>query len=263
MRSCPDRGRHDRIQARRRNLAGVERCLHLLIRYIVDRRDNENRWVQALENTDVPLSFVWGIRDPISGAHMAERIRERVPQARPFAALRLSRVAGAVLGPRSNPTRAGDKRLTATKARTLSLLSVLTHQRAPAGATYRKHKCTDARNSSHCTEPVQTPGGLAAGECDGSRRPAKVCSISQRSRWRAYGVCPRGVLVDITSLFFRSGDISPGHLPVWARPVGISLRGSGARCGSGPSPSWSGSHVSLGENHVLGHRPDSFRDRSL
>ena len=25
------------------------RLLHLLIRYIVDRRDNENRWVQALE----------------------------------------------------------------------------------------------------------------------------------------------------------------------------------------------------------------------
>jgi pimeloyl-ACP methyl ester carboxylesterase len=50
------------------------RLLHLLIRYIVDRRDNENRWVQALEKTDVPLNFVWGMRDPISGAHMAERI---------------------------------------------------------------------------------------------------------------------------------------------------------------------------------------------
>ena len=54
---------------------------HLLIRYIVDRRDNEIRWVQALEKTDVPLNFVCGMRDPISGAHMAERIRERVPHA--------------------------------------------------------------------------------------------------------------------------------------------------------------------------------------
>ena len=29
----------------------------------------------------MPLNFVWGMRDPISGAHMAERIRERVPHA--------------------------------------------------------------------------------------------------------------------------------------------------------------------------------------
>ena len=60
---------------------GGHLLLHLLIRYIVDRRDNEDRWVRALEKTDVPLSFVWGMRDPISGAHMAERIRERVPHA--------------------------------------------------------------------------------------------------------------------------------------------------------------------------------------
>ena len=37
--------------------------------------------MRALETTDVPLSFVWGMLDPISGAHMAERIRERLPAA--------------------------------------------------------------------------------------------------------------------------------------------------------------------------------------
>jgi pimeloyl-ACP methyl ester carboxylesterase len=42
--------------------------------------------VTALEGTDVPLAFVWGMLDPISGAHMAERIRERLPGA-PFLAL--------------------------------------------------------------------------------------------------------------------------------------------------------------------------------
>ena len=57
-----------------------------LIRYMVDRRANDARWVGALEKTDVPLRFVWGMLDPISGAHMAERIRERVPGA-PFVAL--------------------------------------------------------------------------------------------------------------------------------------------------------------------------------
>ena len=55
---------------------------HLLIRYIVDRETHQERWVGALESTDVPLAFVWGMLDPISGAHMAQRIRERLPDAR-------------------------------------------------------------------------------------------------------------------------------------------------------------------------------------
>ena len=59
---------------------------HLLIRYMLDRRADERRWVDALERTEVPLAFVWGMLDPISGAHMAERIRERRPDAR-FTAL--------------------------------------------------------------------------------------------------------------------------------------------------------------------------------
>lgn len=54
---------------------------HLTIRYILDRREHEKRWVDALETTDVPLSFFWGMLDPVSGAHMAERIRERMPDA--------------------------------------------------------------------------------------------------------------------------------------------------------------------------------------
>jgi pimeloyl-ACP methyl ester carboxylesterase len=29
----------------------------------------------------VPLSFVWGMLDPVSGAHMAQRIAERLPRA--------------------------------------------------------------------------------------------------------------------------------------------------------------------------------------
>jgi pimeloyl-ACP methyl ester carboxylesterase len=81
---------------------------HLLIRYITDRARNEQRWVDALERTDVPLAFVWGMLDPVSGAHMATRIRERLPGA-PFTALEdvghwppleaPKRVAAAVLRP--------------------------------------------------------------------------------------------------------------------------------------------------------------------
>jgi pimeloyl-ACP methyl ester carboxylesterase len=62
------------------------RIAHLLINYIRDRERNNARWVGALEQTDVPLAFVWGMLDPISGAHMAERIRERLPRA-PMTAL--------------------------------------------------------------------------------------------------------------------------------------------------------------------------------
>lgn len=57
------------------------RNLHLLIRYMDERRSREADWVGALESTDVPLGFVWGMLDPISGAHIAERIVERFPEA--------------------------------------------------------------------------------------------------------------------------------------------------------------------------------------
>ncbi len=59
---------------------------HRLIHYMPDRVEHAERWVGALETTDVPLAFVWGMLDPVSGAHMAERIRERLPHA-PFTAL--------------------------------------------------------------------------------------------------------------------------------------------------------------------------------
>lgn len=63
-----------------------QRNAHLLIRYITDRRQHAERWTSVLERTDVPLRFVWGMLDPVSGAHMAERIRERLPEA-PLVAL--------------------------------------------------------------------------------------------------------------------------------------------------------------------------------
>jgi len=55
---------------------------YLLIRYIRDRETHRDRWVGALEGTDLPLQFVWGLQDPVAGAHIAERIRERIPAAR-------------------------------------------------------------------------------------------------------------------------------------------------------------------------------------
>jgi pimeloyl-ACP methyl ester carboxylesterase len=54
---------------------------HRLIRYIPERRAHAPRWETALERTEVPVRFAWGMADPVSGAHMAKVIRERRPGA--------------------------------------------------------------------------------------------------------------------------------------------------------------------------------------
>jgi pimeloyl-ACP methyl ester carboxylesterase len=61
-------------------------AIHRVIRYMNDRTLHADRWVAAIEQTDVPLAFVWVMLAPISGAHMAARIRARPPAA-PFASL--------------------------------------------------------------------------------------------------------------------------------------------------------------------------------
>jgi pimeloyl-ACP methyl ester carboxylesterase len=54
---------------------------HRLIQYIPDRQRHRDRWVGALETTRVPRHFLWGDLDPVSGAHMADRIAEGLPGA--------------------------------------------------------------------------------------------------------------------------------------------------------------------------------------
>ena len=55
---------------------------HLLLAYIAERRRHAVRWEEAIRRTDVPLSFVWGPLDPVSGAHMLAELRLRRPDAR-------------------------------------------------------------------------------------------------------------------------------------------------------------------------------------
>jgi pimeloyl-ACP methyl ester carboxylesterase len=52
---------------------------HKLIRYIDDRRKHRDRWVGAMQSTNVPLRFIDGPEDPVSGRHMAERYLELIP----------------------------------------------------------------------------------------------------------------------------------------------------------------------------------------
>lgn len=56
-----------------------QRIGYRLIKYILDRRRHAERWTSALEQTDVPRRFVWGMLDPVSGGHVVPRLRERLP----------------------------------------------------------------------------------------------------------------------------------------------------------------------------------------
>jgi pimeloyl-ACP methyl ester carboxylesterase len=58
---------------------GGKRALGRLIGYMAERRRHRARWVGALVGTGVPLKLVCGAADPVSGAHMAGRYRDLVP----------------------------------------------------------------------------------------------------------------------------------------------------------------------------------------
>lgn len=59
---------------------GGRRMFHKLFHYIPERRAQRPRWVGALCDTAIPLRLVNGPEDSISGAHLAARYRELVPQ---------------------------------------------------------------------------------------------------------------------------------------------------------------------------------------
>ncbi len=56
------------------------RVMPKLIGYIAERRQHRTRWVDALIACPVPLRFIDGLLDPVSGAHMVARYRELVPR---------------------------------------------------------------------------------------------------------------------------------------------------------------------------------------
>jgi pimeloyl-ACP methyl ester carboxylesterase len=55
--------------------------IHRLLQYIPERDRHYARWEAALQDTTVPLNFVWGMRDPVSGPPVAEVIKQRLPNA--------------------------------------------------------------------------------------------------------------------------------------------------------------------------------------
>ena len=51
---------------------------HKLIRYMQERADNRERWVEALQNHPGKLGLINGPYDPISGRHMVDRFKDLV-----------------------------------------------------------------------------------------------------------------------------------------------------------------------------------------
>ncbi len=60
---------------------GGLRNYHRLISYLSERRQHKLRWEGSLERAGVPLRFIWGLADPVSGKHIADEIRRRIPGA--------------------------------------------------------------------------------------------------------------------------------------------------------------------------------------
>jgi pimeloyl-ACP methyl ester carboxylesterase len=53
--------------------------LHHLIQFMEERRCHRNRWVGALQKATQPMRLISGTADPVSGAGMARRYRELIP----------------------------------------------------------------------------------------------------------------------------------------------------------------------------------------
>jgi len=56
------------------------RNYHLLIRYMRERKRYEGRWVPPMLDSTVPLAFINGHLDPVSGKHVIDRLRELRPK---------------------------------------------------------------------------------------------------------------------------------------------------------------------------------------
>lgn len=55
------------------------RVMSPMLAYLDERRAYRDRWLQAMQTTKVPLQFINGIEDPISGLHMLKRYEELIP----------------------------------------------------------------------------------------------------------------------------------------------------------------------------------------
>jgi len=71
---------HEMWESMRRD--GGSAQAHRLLHYVADRLEHgPGRWIPALESCPLPMRFVWGELDPVSGGHVADRLEERLGAA--------------------------------------------------------------------------------------------------------------------------------------------------------------------------------------
>lgn len=58
-----------------------KKVFHLLIKYMLDRKENRDRWVKHMQETNIPMLLINGPEDPISGHHLYEYYHEIIPNA--------------------------------------------------------------------------------------------------------------------------------------------------------------------------------------
>lgn len=58
-----------------------KRVLPTLLNYLDERVTHQQQWLSAMRNVNIPLAFINGVHDPISGGHMLDAFLERVPGA--------------------------------------------------------------------------------------------------------------------------------------------------------------------------------------
>ena len=58
------------------NYKGGRHIFHNLMTYILDRREHRSRWLDALQNSPVPICVINGSVDPVSGKHLVTRYQQ-------------------------------------------------------------------------------------------------------------------------------------------------------------------------------------------
>jgi pimeloyl-ACP methyl ester carboxylesterase len=56
-----------------------QRLSAALLHYVADRSVDGDAWVNAMESTTLPLGFIWGPSDPVSGEHVIAEVERRMP----------------------------------------------------------------------------------------------------------------------------------------------------------------------------------------
>lgn len=58
-----------------------QRVLPAILQYLDQRKLHRDRWVEAMQQSTVPMRFINGVEDPISGEHMVARYRQLIAAA--------------------------------------------------------------------------------------------------------------------------------------------------------------------------------------